>query len=110
MRGHENVIAMRKAGKRPAMVFVNDWPCNVDWFETGDHATVCVAGDNPESLDTRFSVGLAISISSECEKRARALSDAFKRHADVVAAHHHKPGAWFSQQNGWTEVWRRSNG
>jgi hypothetical protein len=107
MKGHEGVIEMRRAGKRPLMVFINDWPCDVDWFETGSHAAVCTDGDVIGLLDFRFVVGLQVSISSESEERAKALAESCKQYADVVAAHHHIPGAWPNRQNGWTAVWRR---
>jgi hypothetical protein len=110
MRGQEKVIEMRLRGKKPAMVFLNDWPCRTDWFETGDHATISTDGDPTESLDMRFLVGTAVSISSESESRAKALYEACKRHCDIVAAHVHQPGVWPNRQNGWTAVWRRDSG
>jgi hypothetical protein len=107
MRGHDEIIRMRQGGKKPAMVFINDWPCRVDWFDNSDHATVSTAGDAVEALDMRFAVGLAVSISAQSESRAKALSDACKEAgADLVAACHVKDAApW--RQDGWREVWRR---
>lgn len=107
MKGHENVILLRKAGKRPAFVFVNDWPCNTDWFETGEHATVCTAGDRLESIDLRFLVGLRVSVSSNSESRAKALFNACKAAGvEMVGAVHVKPDRRPWDQDGWVEVWK----
>lgn len=106
MRGHENVIQMRLRRKAPSIVFVNDYPCKTDWFETGDHATVCTAGDAIQLLDLRFLKGLKVSISSESESRAKALFDASKRFgASTVGVAHIKPEKRIWEQDGYTEVW-----
>lgn len=105
MRGHEKIIAMRLSGHSPKFVFLNDWPCNTDWFETGDHATVSTAGKAISSLDMRFLIGLTVSISSEDEKRAKALFDKVKQAgAKTVAAVHSIPGVKPRLQTGWIEV------
>lgn len=106
MRGHEAIIAMRQAGKRPAFVFVNDWPCATDWHLHGDHATVSTDGDVIQLLDMRYLVGLRVSISSENETRAKALLDKCKASgASVVAAVHVLKNAKPWMQSGWSEVW-----
>lgn len=106
MRGHEQLIAMRKAGKRPAIVFVNDYPCRTDWFETdGEHVTVCVAGDNLDRADLRFLVGVMVSATGSTEARARALMAACQRAgAAVVGAVHSIAEQRFG--SGWCEAWR----
>ena len=35
MSGHEPIVQMRRAGKRPGVVFINDWPCRTDWAKQG---------------------------------------------------------------------------
>ena len=107
MKGHEHIIASRIAGQKPPFVFINDYPCKTDWFEFAEHATVCTHGDTIETLDMRFVVGLAVSVSATEEKRAKALSDACKQHgAHVVAACHVVYGVHPEKQTGWTEIWR----
>ena len=106
MRGHENIIRLREAGTRPAFVFINDWPCSVEWFQTGDHATVCTAGDSIGTLDLRFLVGLRVSVSSHTEARAKALFEACKRAGvQVVGAVHVRPDRKPWDQDGWVDVW-----
>lgn len=106
MRGHENIIRMRQAGKRPSFVFVNDWPCDTNWLETGDQATVCTAGDSISTLDLRFMVGLRVSVSSHCEERAKALYEACKSAGvEVVCGVHLKPEKKPWAQDGWVALW-----
>ena len=109
MRGHERLIDMRRAGKAPRMVFINDYKCATDWFEIpGDAVTICTDGDAIELLDLRFLVGLTVSVGSTNEKRAKALFDRCKRaSASVVAACHVQEKAHPTMQSGWTQVWRK---
>jgi len=109
MRGHEPILAMRKAGKRPVVVFLNDYPCpgELEWNEYGEHATVEVCGDQPELLDLRFLVGMRVSISAETVDRAERLMQACKdAGAELVGA------GVVEVVNGrhegvWSAVWRR---
>ena len=75
MHGHLPLIAMRKRGIKPGIVFLNDFPCETakDWHNPGekfgeswgpDHATVCTVGDVIQLLDLRFLVGMRVSITS----------------------------------------------
>jgi hypothetical protein len=117
MRGHEPIIAMRKSGIAPKIVFVNDFPCKTsrDWHNPGekygeewpaDHATVSTAGDALSSLDLRFLIGLTVSISSESESRAKALFAKAKWFgAKTVAATHIKNIN--CTESGWTEVFHK---
>ena len=108
MRGHEKLIDMRRAGKTPRHVFVNDYPCSTDWFETGDHVTLCADGDAISLLDLRCLFGLNVSISSPDEARAKALAERCKASgAATVAACHVQPEKSPFDQSGWAEVWRR---
>ena len=116
MRGHEPLIAMRKSGIAPKIVFINDFPCqdSRDWSNPGekygevwpaDHATVSTAGDLLSSLDLRFVVGLTVSITSESEGRAKAIFAKAKWFgAKTVAACHHQAGVPIHKQAGWTEI------
>lgn len=77
MRGHEHIIAMRKARTKPRIVFINDgWSDGMakHWHESNDHATVELQpGENIENLDLRFLVGVTVSISSCDMNRAKRL-------------------------------------
>lgn len=107
MRGHEPILDMRRQGKRPAVVFLNDFPCDTDWAPFGDHATVCVAGDNPDLADLRFLIRLNVSICSRDEVRARGFMEAAKRAgADTVAAGAPVFDGRFWRE-GWAEVWEK---
>lgn len=99
MRGHEEILKMRSLeGTAPKFVFVNDFPCETDWFQWGDHATVCVAGDGIEKIDFRFAKGLTLLISAIEKSRAIALLDLGKASgAKVVCS---------STGSGFNEVWR----
>ncbi len=108
MRGHEKIIAMRKAGSRPAIVFLNDFPCKTDWFEFGEHATVDVSGDQPEWLDLRFLVGLKVSITGGNEKRAKRFMEACKAAGAVTVGagvSAHVSGGRY--EPGWSEIWHQ---
>lgn len=110
MRGHEPIIAMRKAGRKPAIVFINDFDCPADWPEwEGDHATVCVAGDTPEALDLRFVLGLSVSITGATENRAKRLMQACKdAGATTVAAGAPSSGNGYYVP-GWSDIWRKES-
>ena len=90
MKGHEKIMQMRKEGVSPKIVFLNDYECDTDWYETGDFATVSVAkNDVPEMLDLRYLVGLTVTISASTEKRAMALfEEAKKAGAKTVGSSH----------------------
>lgn len=107
MRGHEKLIALRQRGLRPAIVFVNDFLCPTDWFETGDrHVTVSVAGDALHRADLRFLVGLTVSATSYDEARAKALMQACQRADAALVGAGHCLGDGPRCGTGWCEVWR----
>lgn len=81
MRGHQPIIAMRRAGYTPDVVWVSDF----DFVKPGD-ATVCVAGDTPELEDFRFLVGLTAIVDGHDAKRVERIAAACKRHAKRVIA------------------------
>lgn len=108
MRGHEQIIAMRKAGKRPSIVFLNDHECmrgELDWRQYGEHATVEVHGDQPEWLDLRFLIGMRVSITASSVKRGQRFMDACKRAgaATVAAGYCERVNGRF--EGVWSDVW-----
>lgn len=109
MRGHQKLIELRMERKRPAIVFLNDYPCQTDWHSNpGDAVTISTAGDVVQTLDLRFLVGLTVSISSLSEIRAKALFEKCKASgAAVVAACHLLADQHPWKQSGWTSVYRK---
>lgn len=108
MKGHDAIIALRKTHLCPSFVFVNDYPCKTDWFEHGDHATVCTAGDVIQTLDMRFLVGCKVSITSPSEIRAKALfAHAKAAGAIIVAAGHAMPRIGRGDSTGWCEIYHK---
>ena len=106
MRGHEYLIELRKAGKRPASVFINDFHCKTDWPDWGDQATVCVDGDQLSSLDLRFVVGMVAHVSSTSEGRAKRIAEICKQSgARIVGAVHGIPQPGYLTKSGWSEIW-----
>lgn len=110
MRGHEAIIRMRTGlGKKPVFVFINDYPCETDWFDAGGKfARVSVHNDDVTQLDLRFLMGLSVSITASTEARAKALFDLAKQAGAVtVASCHVKYGVHEFQQDGWAQAWRK---
>lgn len=120
MRGQEPIIAMRKKGMRPAIIFINDTPelsiLSKEWGNPGarygevwepDHACVDVLeSETVERLDFRFVTGCTVSISSSTEKRAKRLFEACKRVGASVVAACHSIDHGGRITTGWCEVWR----
>lgn len=98
MRGHDALIAMRRARKKPAYAWVSDFHnAYID-----DGFTVCVAGDLPELLDLSFLVGVTVIVEGPTNPRneriAKACLDAGARR---VLSSTHQP-----DQRGLDEVVR----
>ncbi len=80
MRGHENIIAMRKGGNKPAgAVWVCDYPVQpslLQWRYADDckNPNVCTAGDHAADLDMRFVVGLPVFVHGDDAARVRAIA------------------------------------
>lgn len=74
MTGHEPILAMRRARRKPAFVTVSDRPCHTDWAKWGDQPVVCVAGDTPELLDLRFLVGTTALVEGFDEARVARIA------------------------------------
>ena len=84
MRGHLPILAMRRAGLRPTMVTMSDFPtetrCWRDWPEETAHAEVEIdRTDTPARLDLRYLVGLTVMVYGYNAGRVHALGDAAKR-------------------------------
>jgi hypothetical protein len=110
MRGHDHIIEQRMDGKKPAFVFVNDFPCKLDWVDCGELPTICTHGDNLKNIDLRFLVGCNVSICSENEDRAKSLFALIKSiGATTVAATHIQRSQHASNQAGWASVYTKDS-
>lgn len=107
MNGQEHIYTMREQGHQPDWVFINDFPCQTDWTEHDDFATICTAGDNIKRLDLRFLLDCRVSITSLSEKRAKELFEACKPYALLVASSVIDPKQNPNHQTGWNEIWNR---
>jgi hypothetical protein len=108
MRGHEHLIALRKRGIKPPIVFLNDFPCATDWFAHSEHATVSTGCGPLAGLDLRCVVGMVVSIASFDQGRAQRLAEACKRAgACAVAAAHAIRTNPCRVDTGWAEIWHR---
>lgn len=118
MLGHLPIIKMRMAGKRPKIVFINDFPTPeaADWHKPGaaygqvwvpDHATVQIdPSDRIEALDLRFVAGLIVSATGSTEARAKALFEACKHFgATTVGAVHAIDLGQYHVKSGWTDIY-----
>jgi hypothetical protein len=108
MRGHERIQQYRMDGhKINRLIFLNDFPCLTDWPDEIEHPTVSVAGDRINTLDLRFLVGMAVSVSSEDEQRAKDLFQACINHkAKFVIGNHYKGPRVEDIQSAWFQIWR----
>lgn len=102
MRGHEQILAARRKGRHPSLVWV---AC--DGYNDGftrlaalgcrplDHIEL-KADENPKRLDLRCVIGLAVDVSGTNEKRVAAVARACVEHGArrVIASHFttHKRG------------------
>lgn len=86
MHGHHELIAMRRAGMKPEMVWIADYSVATDWAKWGDHPQVCVAGDTPEIEDFRFLVGITAIVNGFDSARVDRIANACAAHAKRVIA------------------------
>lgn len=90
MKGHEQLIKIRKQGFKPPIVFIDDcvefqmW----NWLDEGyKYVTINTdESDCIEALDLRFLVGLRVSVLSYSKKRSMRLIEALER-AGVAEAY-----------------------
>lgn len=86
MRGHTDIIKMRREGRKPPIVFLNDWPLSTKWREPTDLLEVSIVDEKPQHADLRFLIGLRVSIACSTETRAKAFFEAAKAaKAEIVA-------------------------
>ena len=85
MTGQDAILAMRRSGKSPGYVWVDDGaPC------LDDGAHVCLnAQDVPEQQDWRFLVGLQVMVSGEDPDRVKRITVACAEYAKRVIASTH---------------------
>lgn len=103
MRGAEKLIELRKAGRRPSVVFINDYPTPAMYL---DGTTVDISGSDLSSVDLRFLVGLTVSTGASTERRAKDILEACKRAGAAVVAVCHVPDLRRDQNNNdYVEVW-----
>ena len=112
MHGHDKIIAMRKRGIAPAIVFINDFACDTDWPKFHEHATVQILpSETIEALDFRFTVGLTVSISGSTLERSKRIAEACRTAgADTVAIGCVAQDDQGYMHPGWAEIWRRTEG
>lgn len=85
MTGHQRIIAMRRAGRKPTAVWVSDFPGPLAELQ-GDAMVVRVAGESPELLDLRFLVGTLVIVEGGQAERVRRIAKACAAHARRVVA------------------------
>ena len=84
MTGHEQILAMRRAGQSPRTVWIDDFA------STLDGSTVSLApSDVPEQQDWRFLVGLTALVAAHDEARMVRIAAACKTFARRVIASLH---------------------
>ena len=79
MRGHEQLIALRRRGKKPAAAHVwcgkdgTGW--SLDWFDCGSVVAWIEVNDDESlaGLDLRCLVGLAVVVQGDIERRVRGV-------------------------------------
>ena len=82
MRGHEQLLAMRRRGMVPAIVFISCDPDTLgeagDWqARTPEMAAVVIEpADQPEMLDLRFLVGLLVKVDGLDAERVERVTQA----------------------------------
>lgn len=109
MKGHTQLIAMRfNEEVKPRIIFLNDYPCETDWQDWGDHVTVCTHGDALSGLDLRFVVGTTVSISGPDERRVKSIFEKCKQAgATTVAGAHLVRINDYRFEGRWADVWTK---
>ena len=80
MRGAENIIKLRHQGLKPAgSVWVCDYPVKPEFLawahaEDSKSPTVCTDGQELNSLDMRFVVGLPVHVAGEDVGRVKEIA------------------------------------
>lgn len=83
MTGHEAILKLRRSGKAPIGVWVDDFPAK----HVSDGRSVSLApGDVPELLDWRFVARLTVHVSGDDLERVRRIAAACGQYARRVVA------------------------
>lgn len=100
MKGHEQVIALRRRGVRPACLWVSDYDC----LTVGDGLTVSVEQqDTPERIDWRFVVGLTVLLDGFDGDRLMRIAKACGPFAKRIVTTIFCPATWRVQSINDTE-------
>ncbi|MBT9513290.1 MAG: hypothetical protein IV104_13165 [Acidovorax sp.] len=86
MTGQDAILNMRRNGKSPGYVWVDD--CAATCLNDGTHVTLA-ARDVPEQQDWRFLVGLQVMVSGEDPGRVERITAACAEYAKRVIASTH---------------------
>jgi hypothetical protein len=95
MRGHEPIIQARKAGMKPAAIYVEmrDYPNGVPAWSIPEQTVYVESGDNPDALDLFFVHRCFVTVSGQNAARVRRLFGAMQDHGvERCIAHVVKPG------------------
>ena len=93
MIGQDAIKALRRSGRRPEWVYINDFACQVGRQDASDTYTVSINPREPiETLDLRFVVGLQVNIAGSTVERTKALIDACRNAGAVHIAACAAPG------------------
>jgi len=71
VRGHEQILDMRRNGLKPAFVWLQDGNS-----QPTDNAVTIAKTDMPEALDLRFLVGTVVLAESSCPDRLERITAA----------------------------------
>lgn len=81
MTGQQNILALRRAGRKPSYIWVTDF------VKTDpDRLTVQVNGDTPELEDFRFLVGVTAIVEGQDPGRVERIAKACAKFAARVIA------------------------
>lgn len=80
MTGHDEILAMRRAGSKPAFVWVTDHAKVIP----SDHTVRIAPADVPEQLDLRFVVGTTVLVEGESQARVDRIAAVCQRFASRV--------------------------
>lgn len=99
MKGQDEILKMRRAGKSPKWVWIEDREIDALSNDTVSLAPV----DVPEMQDWRFLVGLVVTVSTVDKARADRITSCCKEYAKRVITNIHRP---YVDRLGWprTEV------
>ena len=110
MRGHEELIRLRRKGLKPSgLVYVDDYPVLdkwVAWLTGKTMTTICTHGDDPRTLDFRCLVGLVVNVTGNDPSRVKAIAGMCRKAgASVVfAMAGEKAAVWKQGESKWRNI------